>query len=132
MLQMREEEKKKQEQEDAEKAKIAQKEKQEEERAEEEEKRRKEEKERKEEEEYRKLAESFIVDEEGFDETNGGESDSENQLQVFIQYIKVILLNFIRLTTGKNSPARYKTNNRQIMNISGYKICGIRRPCSAF
>jgi len=88
MLQMREEEKKKQEQEDAEKAKIALKEKQEEERAEEEEKRRKEEKERKEEEEYRKLAESFIVDEEGFDETNGGESDSENQLQVFIQYIK--------------------------------------------
>merc|ERR1711872_201880 len=57
---MREEEKKKQEQEDAEKAKIALKEKQEEERA----------------------------DEEGFDETNGGESDSENQLQVFIQYIK--------------------------------------------
>ena len=101
MLQMREEEKKKQEQEDAEKAKIAQKEKQEEERAEEEEKRRKEEKERKEEEEYRKLAESFIVDEEGFDETNGGESDSENQLQVFIQYIKVILLNFIRITTGE-------------------------------
>ena len=89
MLQMREEEKKKQEQEDAEKAKIALKEKQEEDRAEEEEKRRKEEKERKEEEEYRKLAESFIVDEEGFDETNGGESDGENQLQVFIQYIKV-------------------------------------------
>merc|ERR1712133_40750 len=84
MLQMREEEKRKQEQEDAEKAKVALKEK----RAEEEERRRKEEKERKEEEEYRKLAESFIVDEEGFDETNGGESDSENQLQVFIQYIK--------------------------------------------
>ena len=134
MLQMREEEKKKQEQEDAEKAKIALKEKQEEERAEEEERRRKEEKERKEEEEYRKLAESFIVDEEGFDETNGGESDSENQLQVFIQYIKVMLFNFIRLTTGKIqiSLARYKANNHQIMNIAGYKICGIRRPCCTF
>ena len=89
MLQIREEEKKKQELEDAEKEKAALKEKEEEERAEEEERRRKEEKERREEEEYRKLAESFIVDEEGYDETSGADGDSENQLQVFIQYIKV-------------------------------------------
>merc|ERR1739844_249690 len=43
----------------------------------------------KEEEEYRKLAASFIVDEEGYDESSclDGE-DQENQLQVFIQYIK--------------------------------------------
>jgi len=88
MLQIREEEKKKQEIEDAEKEKAALKEKEEEERAEEEERRRKEEKERREEEEYRKLAESFIVDEEGYDETSGADGDSENQLQVFIQYIK--------------------------------------------
>ena len=89
MLQMREEEKKKQDLEDAEKEKARQKEKEEEERAEEEERRRKEEKERKEEEEYRKLAASFTLDEEGFDETSGGDGDSENQLQIFIQYIKV-------------------------------------------
>jgi len=88
MLQMREEEKKKQDLEDAEKEKARQKEKEEEERAEEEERKRKEEKERKEEEEYRKLAASFTLDEEGFDETSGGDGDSENQLQIFIQYIK--------------------------------------------
>ena len=57
---------------------------------EEQEKKLREEKERKEEEEYRKLAASFIVDEEGYDECSclDGE-DQENQLQLFIQYIKV-------------------------------------------
>ena len=91
-MQLREEEKKKKELEDAEKEKEAIKEKEEEERAEEEERRRKEEKERKEEEEYRKLAASFIVDEEGFDENSCVDgTDAENQLQVFIQYIKVYL-----------------------------------------
>ena len=89
MLQIREEEKKKQELEDAERVKASLKEKEEEERAEEEERKRKEEKERKEEEEYRKLAASFTLDEEGFDETSGADADSENQLQLFIQYIKV-------------------------------------------
>merc|ERR1712110_367399 len=59
------------------------KEKEEQEKLDEEEKRLKEEK------EYRKLAASFIVDEEGYDESSclDGE-DQENQLQVFIQYIK--------------------------------------------
>ena len=87
---MREEEKKKKELEDADREKAAIKEKEEQERLDEEEKRMKEEKERKEEEEYRKLAASFIVDEEGYDESSclDGE-DQENQLQVFIQYIKV-------------------------------------------
>ena len=91
-IQLREEEKKKKELEDAEREKAALKEKEEEERAEEEEKRRKEEKERKEEEEYRKLAASFIVDEEGFGENSCADGgDAENQLQVFIQYIKVYI-----------------------------------------
>ena len=87
---MREEEKKKKELEDADREKAAIKEKEEQEKLDEEEKRLKEEKERKEEEEYRKLAASFIVDEEGYDESSciDGE-DQENQLQVFIQYIKV-------------------------------------------
>ena len=87
---MREEEKKKKELEDADREKAAIKEKEEQEKLDEEEKRMKEEKERKEEEEYRKLAASFIVDEEGYDESSciDGE-DQENQLQVFIQYIKV-------------------------------------------
>ena len=87
---MREDEKKKKELEDADREKAAIKEKEEQERLDEEEKRMKEEKERKEEEEYRKLAASFIVDEEGYDESSclDGE-DQENQLQVFIQYIKV-------------------------------------------
>ena len=90
-LQFREEEKKKKDLEDAEKEKAALKEKEEEERAEEEEKRRKEEKERKEQEEYEKLIASFEVDEEGFDETSCMDGEGENQLQVFIQYIKVSL-----------------------------------------
>lgn len=91
-MQFREEEKKKKELEDAEREKVTLKEKEEEERAEEEERRRKEEKERKEEEEYRKLAASFIVDEEGFDENSCVDgADAENQLQIFIQYIKVYL-----------------------------------------
>ena len=87
---MREEEKKKKELEDADREKAAIKEKEEQEKLDEEEKKLKEEKERKEEEEYRKLAASFIVDEEGYDESSciDGE-DQENQLQVFIQYIKV-------------------------------------------
>ena len=87
---MREEEKKKKEVEDADREKAAIKEKEEQEKLEEEEKKLREEKERKEEEEYRKLAASFIVDEEGYDESSclDGE-DQENQLQVFIQYIKV-------------------------------------------
>ena len=65
------------------------KEKEEEDRAEEEERRKREEKERREEEEYRKLAESFAVEEEGFDEIGEDEDgDQENMLQAFIQYIK--------------------------------------------
>jgi len=88
-LQLREEEKKKKELEDADREKAAIKEKEEQEKLDEEEKKLKEEKERKEEEEYRKLAASFIVDEEGYDKSSciDGE-DQENQLQVFIQYIK--------------------------------------------
>ena len=43
-------------------------------------------KERKEHEEYLKLKESFLVDEEGFDEDP--EEDKENKLEIFIQYIK--------------------------------------------
>jgi len=52
----------------------------------EEEQRIREEKERKEYEEYLKLKESFMVDEEGFDEDP--EDDKENKLEIFIQYIK--------------------------------------------
>merc|ERR1711874_78578 len=52
----------------------------------EEEQRIREEKERKEHEEYLKLKESFMVDEEGFDEDP--EDDKENKLEIFIQYIK--------------------------------------------
>jgi len=52
----------------------------------EEEQRIREEKERQEHEEYLKLKESFMVDEEGFDEDP--EEDQENKLEIFIQYIK--------------------------------------------
>ena len=47
----------------------------------------KEEKERQELEEYLKLKESFAVEEEGFDEDND-ESEAQNKLQTFIDYIK--------------------------------------------
>ena len=68
-------------------------EKEEEERAEEEERRKREEKARKEEEEYQKLIASFQVDEEGFDETAGNaDGEEENQLQAFIQYVKVSVI----------------------------------------
>ena len=99
---MREEEKKKKELEDADREKAAIKEKEEQEKLDEEEKRMKEEKERKEEEEYRKLAASFIVDEEGYDESSclDGE-DQENQLQVFIQYIKVYFRPINRVNSYK-------------------------------
>merc|ERR1711997_936868 len=52
----------------------------------EEEQRIREEKERQEHEEYLKLKESFMVDEEGFDEDD--EEDQENKLEIFIQYVK--------------------------------------------
>ena len=87
---MREEDKKKKELEDAEREKSSLREKEEQERADEEERKRKEEKERKEEEEYRKLAAAFTLEEEGFDESSTlDDGDEENQLQIFIQYIKV-------------------------------------------
>ncbi|RWS31349.1 hypothetical protein B4U80_07042 [Leptotrombidium deliense] len=60
----------------------------------EEEKKAKEEKERQEYEEYLKLKESFAVEEEGFEE-DAEESESQNKLQTFIDYIKenkVVLL----------------------------------------
>lgn len=88
-MQMREEDKKKKELEDAEREKSSLREKEEQERADEEERKRKEEKERKEEEEYRKLAAAFTLEEEGFDESSTpDDGDEENQLQIFIQYIK--------------------------------------------
>ena len=93
-MQLREEEKKKKELEDAEREKASLKEKEKQERIEEEERKRREEKEQQEQEEYRKLAASFIVDEEGFDDISAVEGgDEENQLQLFIQYIKVFKAN---------------------------------------
>ena len=68
----------------------------EEEREEEAERKRIEEKERKEHEEYLKLKASFQLEEEGFDEEQ--EDDSANQLQAFIQYIKVMDIMMTPLT----------------------------------
>jgi len=82
----REERKKRLEKEDEERKERDEKEKEEERKQEEEEKRIREEKERKEYEEYLKLKESFAVEEEGFDENP--DEIKENQLEIFIQYIK--------------------------------------------
>lgn len=91
--QEREERRKQQEERDEERRIQEQKEKEEEERELEAERKIKEEKERREHEEYLKLKEMFSVDEEGQAEVEA--DDSENQLQMFIKYIKdtkVVLL----------------------------------------
>jgi len=82
----REERKKRLEKEEEERKLKEDKEKEQEQKQLEEEQRIREEKERKEHEEYLKLKESFMVDEEGFDEDP--EEDKENKLELFIQYIK--------------------------------------------
>jgi len=82
----REERKKRLEKEEQERKLKEDKEKEQEQKQLEEEQRIREEKERKEHEEYLKLKESFLVDEEGFDEDP--EEDKENKLEIFIQYIK--------------------------------------------
>ena len=84
--QEREERKKRLEKEEEERKIREEKEKEQEQKQEEEERKIREEKERKEYEEYLKLKESFAVEEEGFDENV--DENNENQLEIFIQYIK--------------------------------------------
>lgn len=85
-LQLREEKKKKEELLADERKKTEQKEEEEIKKREEAERLAREEKERQEYEEYLKMKEAFSVEEEGFDEND--ESESENQLQQFVRYIK--------------------------------------------
>ncbi|XP_054153086.1 DDRGK domain-containing protein 1-like [Oppia nitens] len=86
-LQEREERKERQKQMDEMRLKEEQKVKEEEAKLLEAERSAKEEKEKQELEEYLKLKESFAVEEEGFDE-DVDESESQNKLQTFIEYIK--------------------------------------------
>ncbi|XP_074598726.1 DDRGK domain-containing protein 1-like [Brevipalpus obovatus] len=93
-LQEREERKERQAQLDEERRKKEEAEREEEKRKEEEERKIREEKERKEHEEYLKMKEAFEVEGEGFDQ-DIDETEQQNKLQAFIDYIKnekVVLL----------------------------------------
>lgn len=93
-LQEREERKQRQAQLDEERRKKEEAEREEEKRKEEEERKIREEKERQEHEEYLKMKEAFEVEEEGFDQ-DIDETEQQNKLQAFIDYIKnekVVLL----------------------------------------
>lgn len=84
--QLRQEQKKKEQKLEEERRKAEEAEKAEEKKREEAERKAKEEKERKEHEEYLKMKEAFSVEEEGFEEGDGG--DEQNLLQEFVSYVK--------------------------------------------
>jgi len=84
--QQRQEKRKREQQAEEERKKIEEKKQAEEKRLEEEERKTKEEKEKREYEEYLKMKEAFSVEEEGYEE--GDESEHQNLLQEFVNYIK--------------------------------------------